>query len=63
MRKRWAVGICAAAMIVVAAGGAGVAAASPSATPQKNGEHVFTVYSSGAGLKSTETTLVIHLAT
>jgi hypothetical protein len=44
MRKKWAAGICAAAVIAVAAIGAGAASASTSAASAKNGEHTFTVY-------------------
>jgi hypothetical protein len=44
MRKKWAVGICAAAVIAAAAGGARAASASTSAPSPENGEHTFTVY-------------------
>lgn len=44
MRKKWAIGICAAAVIAVAAGWAGTASAATSTTSAKNGERTFTVY-------------------
>jgi hypothetical protein len=44
MRKTWALGICAAGVIAVAAGGAGVASASTAANPQVKHQLTFTVY-------------------
>jgi hypothetical protein len=45
MKKTWAIGICAAGVIAAAAGGAGIASASPGASHHRDGPSVFTVFS------------------
>jgi Dirigent-like protein len=45
MRKTWALGICAAAVIAAAAGGAGVASAATGTSPHGKNQTTFTVYS------------------
>jgi hypothetical protein len=44
MRKKWALGICAAAVIAAAAGGAGIASASTGTSPHAKNQLTFTVY-------------------